>query len=126
MPRPPLPEPTDGTLISRILMHVRSNPGVYTPEIVQNLSIKVRTVSMALTRLQDRGLIYKSREDRKANERTMRWYPGKNTEAPISAKNIKMKSSSGARVKVVQKWPSHPVRDPLTAALFGPSIQQGE
>ena len=118
--------PAQGTIARQIEQYVVKHPGHTKGEIAKATGIKLNTVGMTLTRLRGVGLLCKRKEPGKAG--CARWWPGMEDDYVPPEKEpraVREEREGQPRRKVVKKWAPHLARDPLTAALFGPSIKQG-
>lgn len=96
----------------RILAYVRENPGCYTRDVAEAFGLPSRHIGSELDQLARGGAVVCEREE---GGRRFLWtatgkapsYAQPRCDAPIRA--------------ILTTWPLHLVRDPLTAALFGPA-----
>lgn len=110
---------SDLSSASKILLYLQRTPGRTLREIAQDLAIVENTVRTCLFRLAVEGEVRKM--PRIDGERRCRWEVGEDAE-------YLTRDKPGTQFKhtTVTEWEPHMVRDPLTAALFGPAKRQDE
>ena len=102
----------------RILEFVRKNPGCYTRDVADAFGLGSRHIGSELDQLARGGAVICEREE--GGRRFLWTATGRVPTYALGRCEVPSRP-------VIKSWPLHLVRDPLTAALFGPAKQpQGE